>query len=151
MRDPDISGPTGQCHVDNYLSSLAFGCASLLTKPSVPPANATFPSARVSYSARLRVAGSGAAEAMAPRDPKDGGGAGGGGGGAADPEGDIEAPLLASSGSSFFLDPAAEDGDDEQRRRRRRFLLGSHTQSNTTSQVALVGADVCPIQSLDYE
>ena len=94
------------------------------------------------------MAGSGAAEAMAPRDPKDGGGAWGG---AADPEADIEAPLLASSDSSFFLDPAAEDGDDEQRRRRRRFLLGSHTQSNITSQDALVGADVCPIQSLDYE
>ncbi|CAL5025131.1 unnamed protein product [Urochloa decumbens] len=88
---------------------------------------------------------------MAPRDPKDGGGAGGGGGGAADPEADIEAPLLVSSGSSFFLDPAGEDGDEERRRRRRRFLLGSYTQSNTTSQVALVGADVCPIQSLDYE
>ncbi|RLM74245.1 hypothetical protein C2845_PM15G23270 [Panicum miliaceum] len=88
---------------------------------------------------------------MAPRDPKDGGRAGGGGGGAADPEADIEAPLLASSGSSFFLDPAGEDGDEEQRSRRRRFLLGSHAQSNTTSQVALVGADVCPIQSLDYE
>lgn len=89
---------------------------------------------------------------MAPRDPKDGGGRGGGsGGGAADPEDDIEAPLLASSGSSFFLDPACEDGGEEQRRRRRRFLHGSHTLSNTTSQVALVGADVCPIESLDYE
>ncbi|CAN6250378.1 unnamed protein product [Urochloa humidicola] len=87
---------------------------------------------------------------MAPN----GGRAGGGGGGAGDPEADIEAPLLASSGSSFFLDPAGEDsgeGDEERRRRRRRFHLGSYTQSNATSQVALVGADVCPIQSLDYE
>ncbi|KAJ1273125.1 hypothetical protein BS78_06G256800 [Paspalum vaginatum] len=85
---------------------------------------------------------------MAPRDPKDGVEAGGG---AADEEADIEAPLLGSYGSSsFLLDPAYEDGgcDDERRRRR---LVGSHTQSNTTSQVALVGADVCPIESLDYE
>jgi chloride channel 7 len=88
---------------------------------------------------------------MAPRDPKEDGF---GVGGAADPEPDIEAPLLVSSGSSFLLDPALEDGgggDEEQRRRRRRFLHGSHTHSNTTSQVALVGADVCPIESLDYE
>ena len=93
------------------------------------------------------------AKAMAPRDPKEDGFGVGGGGGAADPEADIEAPLLVSSGSSFLLDPALEDGggDEERRRRRRRFLHGSHTHSNTTSQVALVGADVCPIESLDYE
>jgi len=96
---------------------------------------------------------SGVAEAMAPRDPKEDG-FGVGGGGAADPDADIEAPLLVSSGSSFLLDPALEDGgggDEEQRRRRRRFIHGSHTHSNTTSQVALVGTDVCPIESLDYE
>ncbi|XP_062185782.1 putative chloride channel-like protein CLC-g isoform X2 [Phragmites australis] len=86
---------------------------------------------------------------MAPRDPKDGGG------GAVDSEVDIEAPLISSS-SSFFVDPAYEDGgegegDEEQRRRRRRSLLGGRSQSNTTSQVALVGAEVCPIESLDYE
>ena len=69
-----------------------------------------------------------------------------------DPEGGIEAPLL-SSGSSFFQDPAHEDGDgdEEARRRRRRFLLAGRSQSNTTSQVALVGVGVCPIESLDYE
>lgn len=71
-----------------------------------------------------------------------------------DPKGDIEAPLVSSS-SSFFQDAAYEDGfgegDEEQRRQRRRFLLGGRSQSNTTSQVALVGADVCPIESLDYE
>ncbi|KAG8066458.1 hypothetical protein GUJ93_ZPchr0004g40047 [Zizania palustris] len=83
---------------------------------------------------------------MAPRHQK------GGDGGEVDLEGDIEAPLL-SSGSSFFQDAAHEDGegDEEQRRRRRRFLLAGCSQSNTTSQVALVGADVCPIESLDYE
>ncbi|KAJ4761261.1 Chloride channel protein [Rhynchospora pubera] len=43
---------------------------------------------------------------------------------------DMEAPLLASD--SFVVD-----------------LLP--TYSNTTSQVALVGAEVCPIESLDYE
>ncbi|KAL6844057.1 hypothetical protein ACP4OV_025730 [Aristida adscensionis] len=90
---------------------------------------------------------------MAPRDHKDGGGGGGGGGGAVDSESDIEAPLL-SSGSSFFRDAAYGDGEgggDEEQRRRRRHLLGGRTQSNATSQVALVGADVCPIESLDYE
>ncbi|XP_040379348.1 putative chloride channel-like protein CLC-g [Oryza brachyantha] len=76
----------------------------------------------------------------------------GGDGGEVDLEGDIEAPLL-SCGSSFFQDPACEDGegDEEQRRRRRRFLLAGRSQSNTTSQVALVGVGVCPIESLDYE
>ncbi|KAK3143559.1 hypothetical protein QOZ80_4AG0301830 [Eleusine coracana subsp. coracana] len=91
---------------------------------------------------------------MAPRDLKDGVG---GGGGPLDPEADIETPLI-SSGSSFFRDAVYGDdddddgeGDEEQRRRRRRFLLGGRSHSNTTSQVALVGADVCPIESLDYE
>jgi chloride channel 7 len=92
------------------------------------------------------------AEAMSPRDPKDG--VGDGGNGALDPEVDIEAPLI-SSGSSFSRDAVYGDndceGDEEQRRRRRRFLLGGLSHSNTTSQVALVGADVCPIESLDYE
>ncbi|KAI5010214.1 hypothetical protein ZWY2020_012351, partial [Hordeum vulgare] len=48
---------------------------------------------------------------------------------------------------------AGEDGsgDDEQRRDRRRSLLGGQLQSNATSQVALVGTDFCPIESLDYE
>uniref|UniRef100_A0A0E0H6G8 Chloride channel protein n=1 Tax=Oryza nivara TaxID=4536 RepID=A0A0E0H6G8_ORYNI len=83
---------------------------------------------------------------MAPRDQSCGDG------GEVDPEGGIEAPLL-SSGSSFFQDPAHEDGDgdEEARRRRRRFLLAGRSQSNTTSQVALVGVGVCPIESLDYE
>ncbi|XP_044326563.1 putative chloride channel-like protein CLC-g isoform X3 [Triticum aestivum] len=48
---------------------------------------------------------------------------------------------------------AGEDGsgDEEQRRNQRRFLLGGQLQSNATSQVALVGTDFCPIESLDYE
>jgi chloride channel 7 len=95
---------------------------------------------------------------MAPRDQN----GGGSGGGAADPEADIEAPLISPGSSFFFQDTAAledADGDgdgdgevEQQRRARWRFLSSfGRLRSNVTSQVALVGTDVCPIESLDYE
>lgn len=91
----------------------------------------------------------GAGEAMAPREQQ----GGGSGGGAADPEADIEAPLISSGSSFFFQDAAGEDGEEEQQRRARWRFLSSfgRLRSNVTSQVALVGTDVCPIESLDYE
>uniref|UniRef100_A0ACD5UGE3 Uncharacterized protein n=1 Tax=Avena sativa TaxID=4498 RepID=A0ACD5UGE3_AVESA len=86
---------------------------------------------------------------MAPREQQ----GGGSGGGAADPEADIEAPLISSGSSFFFQDAAGEDGEEEQQRRARWRFLSSfgRLRSNVTSQVALVGTDVCPIESLDYE
>ncbi|XP_047062627.1 putative chloride channel-like protein CLC-g isoform X1 [Lolium rigidum] len=93
---------------------------------------------------------------MAPRDQNGGGSAGG----AADPEADIEAPLISPGSSFFFQDTAAledgegdGDGEEEQQRRARWRFLSSfgRLRSNVTSQVALVGTDVCPIESLDYE
>jgi chloride channel 7 len=92
---------------------------------------------------------------MAPRDQNGGGSCGG----AADPEADIEAPLISPGSSFFFQDTALEDGEgdgdgeeEQQRRARWRFLSSfGRLRSNVTSQVALVGTDVCPIESLDYE
>ncbi|KAL0345357.1 UNVERIFIED_CONTAM: putative chloride channel-like protein CLC-g [Sesamum radiatum] len=49
------------------------------------------------------------------------------------------------------MEPAADEESSEVLREPLLLLQDQRSRSNTTSQVAIVGSDLCPIESLDYE